>query len=547
PFLGENLFTTKGEPREAIVAVSMLQQGNWILPVSFGADIPYKPPMLAWCVAALGWLNGGVVTEFLSRLPSALAAVVMLVCCFRLYARRTSLNLAAMMTLITATSVEVFRSSTICRVDMLLTMFVVTAMFAYFRQWEKHPEGTWRPSVVAALLMTGGVLTKGPVGMLLPSMVIWVFRLMRGNRFWPTTFSVGIAALMSLAVPLLWYYAAWLQGGDEFLRLAMEENFGRFTGTMSYESHENGVWYNFVSQAWGFAPYSLLLLLSLFVLPWKSVSWRSAAKGWWKRVRQMDPIELFSLLAAVLVFVFYCIPKSKRSVYLLPVYPFMAYFTALYVRWLARGGKWCVKAYCWTICVVGFLAAVAVWLLAGGMIPVSGNAALECISGEMGTYAYRLWPAVLWFLVIGAALLLAKRLLSGRADDCFGRTVVYTMFLYWLVQATVLPAAMNYKSEKPIAGEISRIAGHDTEVYSFKGQRLARFYTVNYYLDDKVRLFDGCRADEGYVIVNRRDEDLFRESAGDYSLEELRLPVQRGIKERNRIVLYRFRKNQVNS
>ena len=41
PFLSETLFTTKGEPREAVVAVSMLNQGNWILPVSFGADIPY--------------------------------------------------------------------------------------------------------------------------------------------------------------------------------------------------------------------------------------------------------------------------------------------------------------------------------------------------------------------------------------------------------------------------------------------------------------------------------------------------------------------------
>ena len=43
PWLGLAPFNTKGEPREAIVAVSMLQSGNWILPVSFGADIPYKP------------------------------------------------------------------------------------------------------------------------------------------------------------------------------------------------------------------------------------------------------------------------------------------------------------------------------------------------------------------------------------------------------------------------------------------------------------------------------------------------------------------------
>ncbi|MDE6397033.1 MAG: hypothetical protein K2K84_07165, partial [Muribaculaceae bacterium] len=40
PWLGESLFYSKGEPREAIVAVSMIESGDWILPVSYGEDIP---------------------------------------------------------------------------------------------------------------------------------------------------------------------------------------------------------------------------------------------------------------------------------------------------------------------------------------------------------------------------------------------------------------------------------------------------------------------------------------------------------------------------
>lgn len=47
-FLGLPLFNTKGEPREAIVALSMFQSGNWILPVNNGVDIAYKPPLLHW-------------------------------------------------------------------------------------------------------------------------------------------------------------------------------------------------------------------------------------------------------------------------------------------------------------------------------------------------------------------------------------------------------------------------------------------------------------------------------------------------------------------
>ena len=39
PYLGLTNFHTKGEPREAIVAVSMLQNDNWILPINNGGDI----------------------------------------------------------------------------------------------------------------------------------------------------------------------------------------------------------------------------------------------------------------------------------------------------------------------------------------------------------------------------------------------------------------------------------------------------------------------------------------------------------------------------
>ena len=43
PFLGETIFYSKGEPREAIVALSMLESGNWILPVNYGTILLINP------------------------------------------------------------------------------------------------------------------------------------------------------------------------------------------------------------------------------------------------------------------------------------------------------------------------------------------------------------------------------------------------------------------------------------------------------------------------------------------------------------------------
>ena len=63
PFLGETIFYSKGEPREAIVAYTMLESGNWILPLNYGTDMAYKPPFLYWCIAFFSAILGGV-TEF---------------------------------------------------------------------------------------------------------------------------------------------------------------------------------------------------------------------------------------------------------------------------------------------------------------------------------------------------------------------------------------------------------------------------------------------------------------------------------------------------
>ena len=130
PWLGETLFNTKGEPREAIVAVSMLESGDWILPVSYGADIPYKPPFLAWLIAGFSLLlNGGVVNEFTSRLPSALAAVAMIAAGFGFFARRRGMRFAAVMAAVTLTSFEVLRAAVACRVDMVLTACIVVGLY----------------------------------------------------------------------------------------------------------------------------------------------------------------------------------------------------------------------------------------------------------------------------------------------------------------------------------------------------------------------------------------------------------------------------------
>ena len=92
--------------------------------------------------------------------------------------------------------------------------------------------------------------------------------------------------------------------------LMMEENFGRFLGKMSYESHENGPFYYFPILLSGLLPWSLLIVGSLFAVRWREVG-MPKFRAVWSRFRSMDSVMQFAVVASVLIFVFYEIPKSR--------------------------------------------------------------------------------------------------------------------------------------------------------------------------------------------------------------------------------------------
>ena len=120
PFLGLTDFNTKGEPREAVVAYTMLEHGNWILPINNGGDIPYKPPFFHWCIAFFS-LFIGHVNEYTSRLPSAVSLVLMTIGGFVFYAKRKNAPTSLIAAILTLTAFEVHRAGMNCRVDMVNT------------------------------------------------------------------------------------------------------------------------------------------------------------------------------------------------------------------------------------------------------------------------------------------------------------------------------------------------------------------------------------------------------------------------------------------
>lgn len=572
PFLGLADFNTKGEPREAVVAMSMLKEGDWILPVNNGVDMPYKPPFFHYCIAALSILAGGV-SEYTSRLPSALALVALAAACFAFYRRRMSTVVALSGTLLLLTAFEVHRAGVNCRVDMVLTAFTVGSMLLFYRWWEGGSHGL---PVAAVMCMSGAVLTKGPVGFVVPCLVMGVFTLLRGDRFWSTLARYAGFAMLSCVLPAVWYLAAWHEGGQQFLNLVYEENIGRMTGTMSYESHTHPFTYNFLTLFTGWAPWTLLIIVSLFEKPWKRAGKRTAQKrqataesmaGQLARLRvrimQIPPVRLFTWLGFLIVLLFYSLPASKRSVYLLPCYPFMAILIAQYVEWLwttRRRGT--LRAYIVIVLVMSVALTAVFAVVRLGVVPDTvfhGKHAAENIAM---LHALRDTPLNVWTLALIAlpvvnAAIVARDMLEAKANANM-RIALYDLFapvvlLFMAADGFYQPVALNTKSLHHMAERIERTF-HGQPIYQHVEDPMMHFFGADFYLDDSMAQFetpsvkpDGRKdatrnitPKHGVLIVPEGDFYALAKRHTDYTFV-LAGTADRGEAEiKDRICFYRF-------
>ena len=549
PFLGETIFYSKGEPREAIVAYTMLKSGNWILPVNYGVEIAYKPPFLYWAIAVVSSIMGGV-TEFSSRMPSALAFLAMQLVFFSFVAKRKNIKTAFLTSILLLSSFEVHRAAVACRLDMVQVSFIVIALCLLFRWDEKgSKEIPW----LAVLLMACATLTKGPVGSIFPCVGIGIYQLLRGRSFGKTFFSLLGIGLLSL-VPLgIWFWAAYQQGGESFINLMMEENTGRFFRKMSYASHENPLWYNFVTIIWGWIPWTLVLLISLFGLKWKEMRFLPEGSSWserfnkaWTKFRSQSPLHLFTWVVILFIFIFYCIPKSKRSVYLLPIYPFMAMLIAEYFLALVQRKAKVFKISAYIFASLALLLTVTFIIVRFGLIPDSvwgtGKHATENIGFmhalENVDLPFSKWLIVALPAIAGICTLIA---LVKRADT---RSLLYSiagciLCLFVSLDGVYQPTVLATKSDKRLAEQVNTYV-QDGFMYSYTPP-LIRFYCTNYYLNDRMRDFVPGLSGTGYVMLSKwTKEEFLKKYSDEYRLEEVYITPYRSCDLRDKILIYKF-------
>lgn len=174
--LGDLALISPDEGRNAEIAREMLVSGNWLIPLYNGLDYLDKPAFYFRTVALSYAVLG--VSETSARLSSALAGcgllIVVYAFCRREYSARTAL--LAVMTVATMPLFMVFSRYVIF--DMTLAFFVCSSIFAaYAAETTANETQRKRRHYLAAALGSIATLVKGPVGFIIPLLVISTWRL----------------------------------------------------------------------------------------------------------------------------------------------------------------------------------------------------------------------------------------------------------------------------------------------------------------------------------------------------------------------------------
>lgn len=298
------------ESNYALTALEMVRSGDWLSPQIYGTYWYDKPIFLYWLLSLSYSLLG--TTDLAARLPAVLfgAASCTLAAWFAL--RQTGRRLTAILfAAMTATSLIGWFISRSVITDQPLYFFSgATLSFAYIGLTEGK-----KSYVTAAYVMAAGaVLTKGPVGLVLPGLFLLLFIAIQRRPDYLKRLFPPVGIVLFLLLCLSWYGPMYNRHGMDFIDGLL--GFNNVVRATVSEHPEYDVWYYYI------------VLVPVSLLPWTG----PCLYGLWRRRSHRDEY-VFMALWALGTILFYSLMATKY-----PTYAYIANWPPLISRRLHDAG-----------------------------------------------------------------------------------------------------------------------------------------------------------------------------------------------------------------
>ena len=300
--------TAPVEVNYAQTAKEMLAAGDWLSPQIYGNYWYDKPIFFYWELVAAFSMFG--VTDFAARFFPALFAAAGLALTYafarRIYDERT----AFWSTIILGTGVLYAVLAKLILTDMSLFLFFGGTLAAFFIGYREQRRKYFYIAYACAGL---AVLTKGPIGLLLPGLIILVFLALERDLSALRRICIPTGLLVFAAVCAPWYVYMYLTHGADFVNTFLGIH-NVLRATVSEHAQWN-VWYFYLGIYFiGMFPWSFALPLALY-------------RAW--RIRPVIDVRTFFLLVwAIIVPLFFQCMATKYPTYSFPAFLPTAILTA---------------------------------------------------------------------------------------------------------------------------------------------------------------------------------------------------------------------------
>ena len=295
----------------------MIERGNWITPY-FNYELRFDKPVFFYWLIALAYQWFGI-SEFSARFFSAVTAsstVLMIYGFGRYWISRTYGLFSAF---ILATSLLFIGIARMSITDMTLSCWMTATTLCLFMA--AHKNLRWW---LAAGFFSGlAVLTKGPVGIVVPGAIFSLYCLSIGefkrcilNRW----LALGLLACLAVALP--WYILAYQQNGPIFLDALFLHNVTRYSDVVS--GHKQPFYFYALVLLAGFFPWIASLPAAIQQLLDQFKTHRANVEN--KNFNYLVP--LYAGIWIIFVFCFFSLGSTKLLTYILPLFPALALLTA---------------------------------------------------------------------------------------------------------------------------------------------------------------------------------------------------------------------------
>lgn len=442
PNLGGHTLWDMDEGVNAEAAREMLESGNWITPYYNYEIRTAKPALLYWLQAPSYWVFG--VNEFAARLPAVLCGLGSVWVTYEFGRRMFAATTGLLAGLVLASCIEFCLISHAATPDPPLLLFLLLAFYSYWA----GSEGDRRWWFVPCAAFCGlAVLTKGPVGVALPGLVIVLHLAWTKNlrKLWDRRLLLGGLTFIGVAAP--WYGLVALDTKGKWIAAFLRnENIDRFRSPA--DGHHGLFLYHAVFLIILFAPWSVFLVPAIGHAvrrarpPIADAALESADSAAKYR---------FLLTWFLTYLVFFSVAATKLPNYILPLYPAVALLTA---RWLDRWRLGEVPVRPVTIIVataggvlIGVLLLFGLWF-AGGALPVPVS---DAKFHPMPNLAPLAWAGL---IPLAAALAFGWLARTGRRDAALTAYGAGAVALLGLLAGRGTEAMDDYKVPRYAAEEV---------------------------------------------------------------------------------------------